>query len=593
MSNRPSPEPGITVSALWRLLLADQFNHHRLRLLIGFCALISVDFFQLCIPLVVKRAIDSLAAAEATMAYLVRLAGLIVFIAVSVVILRYIWRRLLIGFSRYLEQSLRNRIFSHILKMDQHFFSQRSTGDIMAHGSNDLNAVQMACGMGMVAAVDALVMSLAAVGFMVHIHPTLTLCALLPLPFLAIATRLLSARLHHRFNQVQEQFALLTEFARSTLISVKLIKAYTYEQDQSERFDRMGKDYVHANIRVAMINGLLFPISTLIGNTGHLIILVFGGSLVIDGAITLGDFAAFTTYLQMLIWPMMAVGWVANLTQRGVTALRRIHGLVTAEPILVDAPDSVELPPRNVSFRAHGLSFSYPGSSAAQLEDVCFDVHSGIVGITGKTGSGKTTLCKLLLRLYPVDDNTLLFGGTDVNRLSIDRLRAHIAYVSQEPILFSDTISANIGFGIENVQTGDLEAAAADADIHQEILEFSNGYDTVIGERGVTLSGGQRQRVALARALLTDRPILIIDDGLSAIDTSSENRIIDALRKRFADKTVFIVSNRIKLLSMTDRIFILENGRLTADAPHESLLRTNAFYQSIHRKQLQEEGLNA
>ena len=584
---------GVRLRTLWLRLLSEQFKQHRTRLLFGFVALISVDFLQLFIPLIVKQAIDSLTAGTGTMVHLLHISAMIVGIAGTVVVLRYVWRRLLIGFSRYLERSLRNRIFSHILAMDQYFFSRRTTGDIMAHGSNDLAAVQMACGMGMVAAVDAIVLSLAAVGFMIHIHPTLTLYALLPLPLLAVATRILSARLHHRFNHVQEQFSLLTEFARSAVVSVKLIKAYTFEQHQIDRFGRMGETYIHANIRVAMINGLLFPVSSLIGNCGLLIILVFGGRLVIDGAITLGDFAAFTTYLQMLIWPMMAVGWVANLTQRGITALRRIDDLITAEPILVDAPANPLLLPGTGKFRAENLTFSYPGSTIKQLDHVSFAVDSGIIGITGATGSGKTTLCKLLLRLYPVDDGSLFFGDLDVNRLSVDQIRSQISYVSQEPVLFSDTVSANIGFGADDVSLETIKAAAEDADIHQEILDFNNGYDTVIGERGITLSGGQRQRIALARALVAERPILVIDDGLSAVDTSTENRIIEALRKRFENKTVFIVSNRIKLLSMTDRILILETGRLMADAPHETLLRTNSFYQSIHRKQMQEAGTNA
>ena len=354
-----STPPPLSFKALVRALLADQFVTHRYRLMIGFLALISVDFLQLSIPLLVKKAIDSLAGQEATLARLFYLAGSIICIAITVVLLRFVWRMLIIGFSRYLERSLRNRIFSHILSMDQYFFSRRSTGDIMAHGSNDLAAVQMACGMGMVAAVDALVLSIAAIGFMIHIHPTLTLYALLPLPFLALTTRFLSARLHHRFNHVQEEFAHLTEFARSAVVSVRLIKAYTHEKSQVDDFDRLGRRYVHANIRVALIHGLLFPASTLIGNIGLLIVLVYGGRLVIEQRITIGDFAAFTTYLQMLIWPMMAVGWVANLTQRGVTALRRIHDLVSSEPILIDTVNAIP-PPRSGGFRASGLSFSYP-----------------------------------------------------------------------------------------------------------------------------------------------------------------------------------------------------------------------------------------
>ncbi len=578
-----------SLSTIVRKLLADQFKRHRLRLAAGFLALICVDFLQLSIPLLVKRAIDSLTSLSATMGQLIVLAGSIVAIAASVVLLRFIWRLLIIGFSRYLEQALRNRIFSHVLAMDQHFFSQRSAGDIMAHGSNDLAAVQMACGMGMVAAVDALVMSLAAIGFMIHIDPTLTFFALLPLPFLALITRILSARLHHRFNYVQEQFAYLTEFARSALVSVRLIKAYTNENSQVEHFDQLGRKYVHANIRVALVHGLLFPASTLIGNIGLLIVLVYGGRLVIEQTITIGDFAAFTTYLQMLIWPMMAVGWVANLTQRGITALRRIHGLTESRPILIDREQPA--PPSGVhtGFTAVNLSFSYPGSNIHQLDNIDFEIESGIIGIAGKTGSGKTTLCKLLVRLYPVDNGQLFFGGIDVNRLAIDQIRSRIGYVGQEPILFSDSIRANIGFSRDDQAAGSIEKAAEDAGIHAEIGEFLNGYETLVGERGVTLSGGQRQRLALARALVSDRPVLVIDDGLSAVDTATENHIISSLRERFVSKTVFIVSNRIKLLSMTDRTLILDEGRLVDDGPHEELLQRNPFYQAMHHKQMQEQ----
>jgi ATP-binding cassette subfamily B protein len=591
-SNDPDPAP-VSLTELVRGLLVDQFVNHRYRLIIGFIALISVDFLQLSIPLLVKRAIDSLATQEATMTGLFTLAGAILAIAISVVALRFVWRMLIIGFSRYLERHLRNRIFSHILRMDQYFFSRRSTGDIMAHGSNDLAAVQMACGMGMVAAVDALVLSLAAIGFMIYIHPTLTLFALLPLPFLALTTRFLSAKLHRRFNQVQEEFAHLTEFARSAVVSVRLIKAYTHEKSQAEDFDQLGRGYVNANIRVALIQGLLFPTSTLIGNIGLLIVLVYGGRLVIDEQITIGDFAAFTTYLQMLIWPMMAVGWVANLTQRGVTALRRIHDLVTSEPILVDSSTSPSALPERSGFKANNLSFSYPESARTQLTGINFEVDSGIIGIAGRTGSGKTTLCKLLVRLYPLDRHTLFYGGCDVNEIPFELLRTQIAYVGQEPILFSDTIKANIGFGTDEVSMEHIEEAARDAGIHHEIVNFSSGYETIIGERGITLSGGQRQRIALARALLCDRPVLVIDDGLSAVDTATEDVIVTALRRRFQGKTVFIVSNRLKLLSMTDRILILEEGKLVDDDDHQTLLEKNAFYQAMHLKQMQEnEGLS-
>ncbi len=578
----------VSLAALVSHLLADQFKAYRLRLLVGFLALISVDFLQLSIPLILRQGIDSLTGRSATTSQLVSLALLIIAIALVVVVLRFIWRMMIIGFSRYLERALRNRIFSHILGMDQHFFTTHSTGDIMAHGSNDLAAVQMACGMGMVAAVDALVVSIVAIGFMIYIHPTLTLMALLPMPLLAISTRILSARLHHRFNHVQEQFSVLTEFARSAMISVKLIKAYTLEKRQIQALDRIGKTYVKANIRVALIQGLLFPAATLIGNLGLLIILIFGGRLVIQGSISMGDFVAFITYLQMLIWPMMAIGWVANLTQRGLTALRRIYRLVTAEPILADTAVSSAADKTQPVIRADRLCFSYPGSTSAQLDNISFSADSGIIGIAGRTGSGKTTLCRLLVRLYPVGNGSLYFHGTDVNHLSLDQVRSQIAYVGQEVILFSDTISANICLGVDDISIEDIEQCAMDADIHDEIMGFGDGYQTIIGERGVTLSGGQRQRIALARALLCERPILVIDDGLSAVDTSTEAHILSALRRRFVGKTVFIVSNRIKLLSMTDQILLLDQGKLLERATHDQLLQKNEFYRTMYQKQMKD-----
>ncbi|MBT8354573.1 MAG: ABC transporter ATP-binding protein/permease, partial [Desulfofustis sp.] len=274
-------------------------------------------------------------------------------------------------------------------------------------------------------------------------------------------------------------------------------------------------------------------------------------------------------------------------------ALRRIHGLVTSEPILIDSSTASSVLPSTSGFKASNLDFSYPDSARTQLSGINFDVKSGIIGIAGRTGSGKTTLCKLLVRLYPLDRQALFYGGRDVNEIPYELLRTQIAYVGQEPILFSDTISANIGFGIDEPSMEKIEEAARDAGIHHEIVSFSNGYDTVIGERGITLSGGQRQRIALARALMFDRPVLVIDDGLSAVDTATEDIIVSALRHRFAGRTVFIVSNRLKLLSMTDRILILEEGKLVDDDEHHALLESNAFYQAMHLKQMQEnEGMS-
>ncbi len=573
-----------------RDLLLPSFRQHRLRIFLGLAALILVDLLQLTVPRFIKHGVDALENMTITTGGLFRLGLLILGIAAVVVVLRFCWRYLIIGFSRLLEQAIRNRIFSHILKMDAVFFERRTTGDLMAHSSNDLASVQMACGMGLVAAVDSLVMCVAAIGFMIAIHPMLTLLALLPMPILAVATRILSSKLHRRFTKVQELFSELTEFSRSNLVSIGLIKAYTMEDFQTQRFDRLGREYLSGNLKVAAIQGLISPLATLVGSMGMLMVLYFGGTLVIRQVITLGDFVAFISYLYMLIWPMMAIGWVANLVQRGLTSLGRIHDLVTSRPVLPDPAPASDLSPLvRPGFRLHNLSFTYPSGKSPALREINLTLGPGIHGVTGRTGSGKTTLCRLLARIYPVPEGALFFGGHDVNSLPLTFIRSQIGYVSQEPVLFSDTIAANIALGNPGASRDEVVRAAEAAAIHSDIEVLPKGYDTVIGERGVKLSGGQRQRLALARALLCDRPVLIIDDGLSAVDVATEHEVFACLKRHFAGKTVVIVSNRIKLLSMTDHIIVLADGAVESEGDHERLLAANSLYQAMYLKQMRQD----
>jgi len=321
-----------------------------------------------------------------------------------------------------------------------------------------------------------------------------------------------------------------------------------------------------------------------------LMVLYFGGRLVITNEITLGDFVAFITYLYMLIWPMMAIGWVANLVQRGLTSLGRIHDLVNSQTILPDPvlpvkPTRLDRP----GFKLKDLTFCYSSADTPILKNLTLTFGPGIHGVTGRTGSGKSTLCKLLARIYPIEDGKLFFGASDVNQLPLDFTRSHIGYVGQEPVLFSDTIATNIALGRADASREEIIQAAVNAAIHDDILELKDGYDTMTGERGVKLSGGQRQRLALARALLCDRPVLIIDDGLSAVDVATEHEVFAGLKRHFAGKTVLIVSNRIKLLSMTDRIIVLADGSVESEGSHEHLLATNSLYQSMFEKQMTED----
>ena len=579
----PTRTAPVSLSALLALL-RPFFRRHALRLIVGFAALITVDILQLLTPRIIKYGIDALSAGT-TRDYLAKLAWLLLLLAAISAVLRYCWRYMIVGFSRILENGIRCRIFDHLLEMDAPFFERRTTGDLMAHCTNDLASIQLACGMGLVSATDASVLSAVAIAFMLYIHPQLTLIALVPMPLLIVGTKFLSSKLHHRFTRVQEIFSEMTESSRGSIVSIRLVKAYTMEAAHILRFDRLGRKYVRGNLRVATIHGLMFPLSTLVVGLSMLFILWYGGRLVIEGAITLGDFAAFITYLYLLVWPMMAIGWVASMVQRGLTSLARIHSLLASRPLLPEiADDGIRPPGREIVI--HDLDFTYPEARAAALAGIDLTFRPGLYGLIGRTGSGKSTLCKLLLRLYPVADGALVLDGRDMNSLPTQTTQRLIAYVSQEAVLFSDSIAANIALGREEATREEIIAVAKVAAVHDDIMALAEGYDTRIGERGVLLSGGQKQRIALARALLCDRPILIIDDGLSAVDVDTEEQILTALASHLRGRIVLLVSNRLKTLAEAKEIIVLDEGRIVARGDHETILRESHLYQAMVAKQL-------
>ena len=561
------------------------FRQYKLRLTIGFLSLLAVNGLQLVIPRIIKHAVDSLQSAEVSQASLLRYGIMIFGLAVCIAVFRFGWRFMILGFSRHLEKDFRNWLFSHLLTLDRIFFQRKTTGEIMALATNDLAAVQLAGGMGLVAFVDAFVLSIAALSFMAYIHPGLTLIAIVPMPLLALLTRFLSGRLHRYFRKVQEQFSKLTEFARTSINSIRMIKVYTLEENQTGRFDAMGKEYVSDNLRLARVHGTLFPVSGFIANSSMLLVLLFGGRLTINGSITIGDFVAFTSYLFMLTWPMMALGWVTNLFQRGVTSLQRIQNILEERSVFAAPSNPQQVPEKISSITVANLAFSYPGQHDPVLDDVSMDVQQGILGIVGKTGSGKTTLCHLLARLYPVETGTVLWNGIDVNNLDLTEVRKRIALVPQDITVFSDTVRVNIAMGKPGASQEEIEAVARAAAIHAEIDVLPEGYATRIGEKGVKLSGGQRQRIALARALLSDRPVIIIDDGLSAVDIETEHEIIRSIRPFIKDRICIIVSHRLAPLAQADQLIVMEKGKIVTRGDHEYLLRENKFYATIYEYQ--------
>jgi ATP-binding cassette subfamily B protein len=396
----------------------------------------------------------------------------------------------------------------------------------------------------------------------------------------------LSGKLQQRFQNVQEKFSLITEFARSSIVSIKMIKGFSLEKFQRNRFDQLGRKYVQSSMTVAVMQGFLLPAATLVGNISMLIVLYFGGILVIQHTITLGDFVAFLTYLFMLVWPIIAIGWVVNVAQRGLASLRRVYQLLHEQPMVIPGLACRCSSPRSVAFKFRNLSFTYPSATRSALDNVTLDIAPGIHGITGRTGSGKSTLCHLLVRLYPVANNCLFFNDQDVNSINTDTLRGSIAFVGQEPQLFSASVYENIILGRPNASVSDVRQAAMAAAVDSDIMRFPKQYQSIIGERGVTLSGGQRQRIALARALLSRRPMLIIDDGLSAIDIETAQHVINSIKADFANKTVILISHCINVLRAADTIVMLENGKIISHGRYEDISINTLFKIMLEEQQV-------
>jgi len=590
MRTTESLQPGRRQGNSWHAvrLVLPFFRQYRVQLLLGFLSLLAVNGLQLVIPRIIKHAVDGLQSEGASSANLAKYGMIIVGLALCIALFRFGWRYMILGFSRHLEKDLRTWLFAHILTLDRIFFQRTTTGEIMALATNDLAAVQLAGGMGLVAFADALVLSLAALSFMAYIHPGLTLIAIVPMPILAVLTRFLSGLLHRYFRKVQEQFSQLTEFVRTSINFIRMIKAYTLEKSQTQRFDAMGREYVHDNLRLAKVQGTLFPVSGLIANSSMLLVLLFGGRLTIQGSITIGDFVAFTSYLFMMTWPMMALGWVTNLFQRGVTSLQRIQDVLDERPVIASPPQPVAVPETVRNIAVKNLSFAYPGQSEPVLHDINIGIQQGVLGIIGRTGSGKTTLAHLLARLYPVAKGSIFWNDIDVDKFDLTDARRRVALVPQDITVFSDTVRANITMGKPGAQQQEIEAVARAAAIHDEILNLPQAYDSRIGEKGVKLSGGQRQRIALARALLSDRPLVIIDDGLSAVDIETEHEIIGAMRPFIMDRICIIISHRLAPLAQADRLIIMDGGEIVAQGDHAYLMENNRFYATIYEYQARE-----
>jgi ATP-binding cassette, subfamily B, multidrug efflux pump len=568
-------------------LIKPYFLQRRFLVVAGIIALMAVDTLQLLIPLVVKRAVDDLTALAIDTHQLAVYAGHILAIAVGMAVLRYFWRRFLIGTSRVVEEGLRNDLFAHIQTLSAPYFDRSRTGDLMAHAVNDINNIRMAVGMGMVALTDAVFLGTAAICFMAYINLELTLFALIPMPVIVWFTKVFGRKMHRRYGMVQQTFSELTETVRESYAGNRIIKAFNREETQIRGVDAVSRDYIRENLKLVRITGTFFPLMLLFTNVSVAIVVWMGGRQTILGDITPGDFVAFISYLNMLAWPMMALGWVTNLIQRGAASLDRLDAIFMTSPDIVDDPGStadVELRGR-IEFE--NVSCVYGAESPAVLSDITIMVSEGdVLGIVGPQGGGKSTLLYLIPRLYDVTGGRILIDGTDIKNILLARLRNRIGVVPQEPFLFSGTIRDNITLG-RDISPETLMRTAEDAALQDTITAFPEGYDTAAGEKGVVLSGGQKQRIVLARALLMDVPILLLDDPVGQVDTRTAEKIIATIYARKGRQTILVASHRMAAVRFADRIITIEDGRITESGTHDQLLASGGYYaRTWHMQQL-------
>ncbi|MGD9043136.1 MAG: ABC transporter ATP-binding protein [Desulfobacterales bacterium] len=578
-------------------LIKPYLKENRRKIGIGLLSLIIVDMLQLFIPRIIKWTVDGLTALQIDLRQLLIYAIYMAVIAVLIGIFRYVWRRCLLGTSRRVEEGLRNRLFTHIQTLSASYFDRTQTGDLMAHATNDIQQIRMATGMGMVALNDAIVLGAAAIGFMLYINVTLTLFVLIPMPLISISTRYFSKKMHHRYQAVQAAFSDLTEVVRERFAGIRIIKAHNRKEREAARVNAVSKAYIKENLGLVKIVGSFFPMMLLFTNLSLAIVLYLGGRQTIALTISPGDFVAFISYLGILTWPMMALGWVTNLIQRGRASLDRINQILQTPPEIKNPTDAVTLGQIQGRIIFEDVGFTYPHNGTqrtAALSEIHLEVAPGnVLGIVGPPGSGKTTLLSLIPRLYDVSRGGVFIDGKDVRSLRIDDLRSNIAYMPQEPFLFAGTIRENLTFANPQIEDAQLKKVTQKAALYDTICSFPNGFETIVGEKGVILSGGQKQRIALARCLLQEGRVLVLDDPISQVDLQTGNAIIDMIKSMIGKKTIIIVSHRISAVSFADQIIALEKGRVIESGTHGELMDTHQYYGKTFQLQEIEEGVNA
>lgn len=560
---------------------------HRLQYIAGIITLFVVDFSNLFIPKLTGIITDGLTAHTMGWDGIKKCLLYIFLLGILISIGRFLWRYFIFGASRSIERELRNDMFAHLEQMDVEYYNEHGTGDLMTRFTSDLNAVRMSIGPAVICVFDASVMTLMVVGqMMYYVNVPLTLMALIPMLLICVGEIYYGKIMNKRFLARQEAVSSLTDFVQESFSGVRIIKAFVRERAERYAFAKANLHSMEQNLNVARLQSVVMPLLDVIIGLSSLITLIYGGYLALIGGITLGRFVAFNQYIGMLVWPMLACGEAVNMFSQGAASLDRIQTVFHAKPNISDAPDAADIETLRGEITFSHLTFLHQGHTEPTLKDINLHVPAGTtLAIIGRTGNGKTTLVNLLLHLYNTKPGMILLDGRDINAISLKTLRENIAYVPQDNFLFSDTLKSNISFGTGEEDMDSIIRATKNACIHESIIAFPDGYDTIVGERGVTLSGGQKQRSSIARALMKDAPILILDDALSAVDTDTEEHILKNLKKNRAGKTTILIAHRISTIQNADIILVLDDGEAKEIGNHETLMQKNGIYRDMFEKQ--------